>query len=40
MNKYEATSRTSLRSYELSRRRFNEAMLVEEETMSGADAFF
>nr|WP_175476118.1 hypothetical protein [Evansella caseinilytica] len=40
MNKHEAMSRASLRSCELSRRIFGEAMLAEEVTMSGADAFF
>ncbi|SDY75300.1 hypothetical protein SAMN05421736_103212 [Evansella caseinilytica] len=47
LNKYEAMSCTSLRSYELSHRAiacdgtwiFVEAMLAEEETMSEADAF-
>nr|WP_139189560.1 hypothetical protein [Evansella caseinilytica] len=48
MHKHEATSNTSQTSYELSYRAiardgtwiFVEAMLAEEETMSGADAFF
>nr|WP_175476115.1 hypothetical protein [Evansella caseinilytica] len=48
MNKYEATSNTSQTSNELSHRViardgtwiFVEAMLAEEETIGGADAFF
>nr|WP_175476266.1 hypothetical protein [Evansella caseinilytica] len=48
MNKHEATSHTSLRSCELSHSAIAgdgtwiilSAILAEEETMSGADAFF
>nr|WP_175476100.1 hypothetical protein [Evansella caseinilytica] len=48
MNKYEAMSRSSLRHCELSHRVIARdgtwtdvgALLAEEETMSGADAFF
>nr|WP_281243471.1 hypothetical protein [Evansella caseinilytica] len=40
MNKYEAMSRTSLKCCELSRRIDVGDLLVEEETMSEADAFF
>nr|WP_281243468.1 hypothetical protein [Evansella caseinilytica] len=40
MNKYEAMSRTLLKCCELPRRIDVGDLLVEEETMSRADAFF
>nr|WP_281243433.1 hypothetical protein [Evansella caseinilytica] len=40
MNKHEAMSCSSLRHCELSRRTDVSSLLAEEETMSGADAFF